>query len=123
MAHLQLSNRGAAGVAGSQHAAAAGGISAAAYPPAQASHDAVVADRQLFMRTLRALHEALGTQFRIPMVSGRELDLHLLYKQVRCRPRLAIELLVLTAILNSALAPGSLLCRDGQITRSGEYPI
>jgi hypothetical protein len=71
------------GVAGSQHAAAAGRISAAAYPPAQATHDEVVADRQLFMRTLRALHEALGTQFRIPMVSGRELDLHLLYKQVR----------------------------------------
>ncbi len=52
------------------------------YPPAQASHQAVVADRQLFMRTLRQLHDQLGTQFRIPMVSGRELDIHLLYKQV-----------------------------------------
>ncbi|BDA48008.1 probable AT-rich interactive domain-containing protein 2 at N-terminal half [Coccomyxa sp. Obi] len=66
---------------GPQYVATAGGLSAA-YPPAQATHDEVVADRQLFMRTLRALHEALGTQFRIPMVSGRELDLHLLYKQV-----------------------------------------
>ena len=47
------------------------------------SHGAVVADRQLFMRTLRQLHDQLGTQFRIPMVSGRELDIHLLYKQVR----------------------------------------
>ncbi|CAL5223241.1 g5721 [Coccomyxa viridis] len=52
------------------------------YPPAQASHQAVAADRQLFMRTLRQLHDQLGTQFRIPMVSGRELDIHLLYKQV-----------------------------------------
>ena len=52
------------------------------YPPAQASHQAVVADRQVFMRTLRQLHDQLGTQFRIPMVSGRELDIHLLYKQV-----------------------------------------
>ena len=43
-----------------------------------------MADRQLFMRTLRQLHDQLGTQFRIPMVSGRELDIHLLYKQVRC---------------------------------------
>ena len=41
-----------------------------------------MADRQLFMRTLRQLHDQLGTQFRIPMVSGRELDIHLLYKQV-----------------------------------------
>lgn len=68
------------GCAGSQHdfSAALG-----TYPPAQASHGAVVADRQLFMRTLRQLHDQLGTQFRIPMVSGRELDIHLLYKQVR----------------------------------------
>lgn len=68
--------------AGSQHdfSAALG-----TYPPAQASHQAVVADRQLFMRTLRQLHDQLGTQFRIPMVSGRELDVHLLYKQVRTR--------------------------------------
>ncbi len=73
---------GVLGMAGPQYVATAGGLSAA-YPSAQATHDEVVADRQLFMRTLRALHEALGTQFRIPMVSGRELDLHLLYKQVR----------------------------------------
>ena len=67
------------GSAGSQHdfSAALG-----TYPPAQASHQAVAADRQLFMRTLRQLHDQLGTQFRIPMVSGRELDIHLLYKQV-----------------------------------------
>lgn len=69
------------GAAGAQHdfSAALG-----TYPPAQAGHPAVVADRQLFVRTLRALHDQLGTQFRIPMVSGRELDIHLLYKQVRC---------------------------------------
>lgn len=55
---------------------------AGTYPPAQATQEAVVADRQLFMRTLRTLHDRLGTQFRIPTVSGKELDLHLLYKQV-----------------------------------------
>ena len=56
---------------------------AGTYPPAQAAQEAVVADRQLFMRTLRTLHDRLGTQFRIPTVSGKELDLHLLYKQAR----------------------------------------
>ena len=50
-----------------------------------------MADRQLFMRTLRQLHDQLGTQFRIPMVSGRELDVHLLYKQVRGHIRRALN--------------------------------
>ena len=68
--------------AGPQHAPALGGM-AGTYPPAQAAQEAVVADRQLFMRTLRTLHDRLGTQFRIPTVSGKELDLHLLYKQAR----------------------------------------
>lgn len=34
------------------------------------------------MRLLKKLHEELGTTFRIPTVSGKELDLHLLYIQV-----------------------------------------
>lgn len=52
------------------------------YPPAKASHQQVVNERNLFMRLLKKLHEELGTTFRIPTVSGKELDLHLLYIQV-----------------------------------------
>lgn len=52
------------------------------YPPAKATHEAVKNDRLLFIRLLRKLHEDLGTQFRTPTVSGKELDLHMLYIQV-----------------------------------------
>ena len=52
------------------------------YPPATASHEAIIADPGLFHRLLRALHEAMGSRYRVPWVVGRELDLHLLYKQV-----------------------------------------
>jgi hypothetical protein len=53
------------------------------YPPAKATHEAVKNDRSMFVRCLRKLHEELGTQFRTPTVSGKELDLHMLYIQVR----------------------------------------
>lgn len=54
----------------------------ACYPLAQATQEQIVADKELFLTSLKTLHEQLGTQFRVPQVCGRDLDLHLLYKQV-----------------------------------------
>ena len=34
------------------------------------------------IQTLPALHMVLGTAFRVPHVMGRELNLHMLYKNV-----------------------------------------
>ncbi|MCO5597268.1 hypothetical protein L7F22_051344 [Adiantum nelumboides] len=56
-----------------------------AYPPALASHEAVVADRDLFYDTLNKFHASLGTRLSIPTIGGKELDLHLLYVEVSSR--------------------------------------
>ncbi|KAL0038015.1 hypothetical protein WJX79_009721 [Trebouxia sp. C0005] len=52
------------------------------YPRADLSQQEVIADKMVFTQALKRLHEELGTQYRVPQVSGRELDLFLLYKQV-----------------------------------------
>ncbi|KAJ7513368.1 hypothetical protein O6H91_24G003300 [Diphasiastrum complanatum] len=52
------------------------------YPPPLAAHQDVVADRQLFFRTLTQFHAFFGTELVIPKIDGGELDLHLLYCQV-----------------------------------------
>lgn len=52
------------------------------YPAAQCSQEQIVADKELFMNSLKLLHEQLGTPFRVPQVCGKDLDLHLLYTQV-----------------------------------------
>ena len=52
------------------------------YPVAQLSQEQVVADKELFVKSLKTLHEQIGTPFRVPQVCGKDLDLHLLYKQV-----------------------------------------
>lgn len=53
------------------------------YPPAKATNEAVLAERELFNSCLTDVHEALGTRMRIPVVGGKDLDMWLLYKQVR----------------------------------------
>lgn len=55
------------------------------YPPPLASHEEVLADRDLFMSTLTKLHVTLGTRLIIPKIGGKDLDLHLLYKEVTAR--------------------------------------
>ncbi|KAI5078739.1 hypothetical protein GOP47_0006410 [Adiantum capillus-veneris] len=55
------------------------------YPPALASHEGVVADRDLFYDTLNKFHASLGTRLSIPTIGGKELDLHLLYVEVSSR--------------------------------------
>eukprot|EP00198_Chlamydomonas_reinhardtii_P004392 XP_001693728.1 HMGB protein [Chlamydomonas reinhardtii] len=58
-------------------------VSGTIYPPASEPQEAVINDPKLFWSTLRELHKWLGTHpLRVPTVSGQELDLYLLYKQV-----------------------------------------
>ncbi|GBG64942.1 hypothetical protein CBR_g48690 [Chara braunii] len=55
------------------------------YPEPLASHDAVVADKGLFLDSLQKFHAACGTPLRIPNVAGKELDMHMLYSEVTSR--------------------------------------
>ncbi|GMH08033.1 hypothetical protein Nepgr_009873 [Nepenthes gracilis] len=55
------------------------------YPPALAKYEDVVADPALFVDTLRKLHAAMGTKFMIPVIGGRDLDLHRLFVAVTSR--------------------------------------
>ncbi|GAB4844087.1 High mobility group B protein 15 [Ancistrocladus abbreviatus] len=55
------------------------------YPPPLAKYEDVVANRRLFMDTLEKLHAAMGTKFMIPIIGGRDLDLHQLFVEVTSR--------------------------------------
>ncbi|KAF3793192.1 High mobility group B protein 9 [Nymphaea thermarum] len=55
------------------------------YPCALASHEDVLKDPVFFMDTLKKFHSTLGTRFMIPVIGGKELDLHLLYVEVTRR--------------------------------------
>ncbi|PKA52806.1 High mobility group B protein 15 [Apostasia shenzhenica] len=50
-----------------------------------ANYEDVVSDRNLFMRTLDALHRSLGTKLKVPRVGGNRLDLHCLFVEVTSR--------------------------------------
>lgn len=60
------------------------------YPAALASHEAVLADQNVFLETLHRLHAALGIKFTIPKIGEKDLDLHKLYKEVTCRGGLEV---------------------------------
>ncbi|CAJ1973164.1 unnamed protein product [Sphenostylis stenocarpa] len=55
------------------------------YPAPLAPHDDVVKDSTLFWDTLRRFHFIMGTKFMIPVIGGKELDLHVLYVEVTRR--------------------------------------
>ncbi|KMT14857.1 hypothetical protein BVRB_3g065800 [Beta vulgaris subsp. vulgaris] len=55
------------------------------YPPPLAKYEDVVASRQLFMTTLEKLHAAMASKFMIPIIGGRDLDLHKLFVEVTSR--------------------------------------
>ncbi|KAL2530930.1 high mobility group B protein 15-like [Forsythia ovata] len=55
------------------------------YPPPLAAYEEVVGSRELFMDTLKKLHVAMGTKFMIPIVGGKDLDLHHLFVEVSSR--------------------------------------
>ncbi|XP_047937929.1 high mobility group B protein 9 isoform X1 [Salvia hispanica] len=54
-------------------------------PVPLASHNDVVKDRTLFFNTLRSFHHALLSKFLIPVIGGKELNLHVLYVEVTRR--------------------------------------
>ncbi|KAK9725787.1 hypothetical protein RND81_05G169400 [Saponaria officinalis] len=55
------------------------------YPAPLANYDQVVADPRLFITTLEKLHSVMGTKFMIPIIGGRDLDLHKLFVEVTSR--------------------------------------
>ena len=48
-------------------------------------HEEIVDSPKLFMLSLEKLHATLGTKFMIPIIGGRELDLHRLFVEVTSR--------------------------------------
>ncbi|KAK6138523.1 hypothetical protein DH2020_027726 [Rehmannia glutinosa] len=65
------------------------GSSYHSYPPPLATYQDVVGSRDLFMDTLKKLHVSMGTKFMIPIVGGRDLDLHRLFVEVTSRGGIA----------------------------------
>ncbi|KAL7618179.1 hypothetical protein Lser_V15G02758 [Lactuca serriola] len=55
------------------------------YPPPIARYEDVVVNQKLFMDTLGNFHAAMGTKFMIPIVGGKDLDLHRLFVEVTSR--------------------------------------
>ncbi|KAE8725968.1 High mobility group B protein 15 [Hibiscus syriacus] len=55
------------------------------YPPPLARYEDVVASPKLFLATLEKLHGTMGTKFTIPIIGGKELDLHKLFLEVTSR--------------------------------------
>ncbi|KAL0865533.1 hypothetical protein Bca101_044651 [Brassica carinata] len=51
----------------------------------EATYEAVVADPKLFTATLERLHARLGTKFMVPIIGGKDLDLHKLFIEVTSR--------------------------------------
>ncbi|KAG4391851.1 hypothetical protein AAZX31_04G019300 [Glycine max] len=62
-----------------------GGEEGKHYPAPLAPHEGVVKDSTLFWDTLRRFHFVMGTKFMIPVIGGKELDLHVLYVEVTRR--------------------------------------
>ncbi|KAI3723427.1 hypothetical protein L2E82_34990 [Cichorium intybus] len=55
------------------------------YPPPVGQYEDVMASYKLFMDTLGKFHAAMGTKFKIPIVGGKDLDLHRLFMEVTSR--------------------------------------
>ncbi|KAK1389783.1 High mobility group B protein 15 [Heracleum sosnowskyi] len=55
------------------------------YPQPLARYEDVVVSRELFMDTLGKLHATMETKFMIPVIGGKNLDLHRLFIEVTSR--------------------------------------
>ncbi|XP_022735010.1 high mobility group B protein 15-like [Durio zibethinus] len=55
------------------------------YPPPLARYEDVAGSPKLFLATLEKLHATMGTKFMIPIIGGKELDLHRLFVEVTSR--------------------------------------
>ncbi|XP_062223342.1 high mobility group B protein 9-like [Phragmites australis] len=56
-----------------------------AYPARAWEHGDVVADAALFRAALEKLHAHMRTRLKVPIIGGKDLDLHQLYKEVTSR--------------------------------------
>ncbi|CAO2038392.1 unnamed protein product [Urochloa humidicola] len=72
-------------VAPAAAAAEAGKGRFVAYPAPVAEHAEVVADTARFRAALERLHAHMGTRLKVPIIGGKDLDLHQLYKEVTSR--------------------------------------
>ncbi|RLM77927.1 high mobility group B protein 15-like [Panicum miliaceum] len=68
-------------------AAEAGRGQFVAYPAPVAEHADVVADAARFRAALERLHAHMGTRLKVPIIGGKDLDLHQLYKEVKAENR------------------------------------
>ncbi|XWS35132.1 hypothetical protein CRYUN_Cryun21dG0099900 [Craigia yunnanensis] len=55
------------------------------YPPPLERYEDVAVNPKLFLNTLEKLHASMGTKFMIPIIGGKELDLHRLFVEVTSR--------------------------------------
>ncbi|CAN4095475.1 unnamed protein product [Withania somnifera] len=55
------------------------------YPTALTSHERIVNDTKLFKECLKNFHSVLGSKYTVPVIGGKELDLHVLYVEVTNR--------------------------------------
>jgi len=70
-----------------ESAAAAGGENGrfVAYPARMVEHKVVVEDAGIFRAALEKLHAHMGTKLKVPIIGGKDLDLHQLFKEVTSR--------------------------------------
>ncbi|KAL6295503.1 hypothetical protein ACE6H2_003645 [Prunus campanulata] len=61
------------------------GLQGRHYPAPNATHEEVAKDPVVFWDTLRRFHLKMNTKFMIPVIGGKELDLHILYVEVTRR--------------------------------------
>ncbi|KAJ8772766.1 hypothetical protein K2173_027943 [Erythroxylum novogranatense] len=61
------------------------GVTEKCYPAPLASHEVIAKDPIIFWDTLRRFHFVMGTKFMIPVIGGKELDLHVLYVEATKR--------------------------------------
>ncbi|KAM0949790.1 putative transcription factor & chromatin remodeling ARID-HMG family [Dioscorea sansibarensis] len=62
-----------------------GSCSPTVYPTPLATHEEIVKNAVVFMDALRSFHSSMSTKFMIPVIGGKDLDLHQLYVQVTLR--------------------------------------
>ncbi|XP_039142753.1 LOW QUALITY PROTEIN: high mobility group B protein 9-like [Dioscorea cayenensis subsp. rotundata] len=67
------------------HGGGGGGGPPLIYPTPLATHEEIVKNHVVFMDALRSFHSSMSTKFMIPVIGGKDLDLHQLYVQVTLR--------------------------------------
>lgn len=83
-----LPSSSSAAPSSSYYPASAADVSSAkncVYPPPLAKYDDIIANQKVFMTTLEKFHASMRTKFMIPIIGGKELDLHRLFVEVTSR--------------------------------------